>query len=277
MSLKLSYRDKVILVVLIVIVIIVGGIILFVRPKFEENNAQRVALETKQNEQKTIQEKINTLSDLQAGILIRLKDINAYQEIFYSEGKNYEMDQLFWSLTDEAGLDTSTLTFETSSEDLVDYLFNPEIGLLMYDMKVNADLYNALPIELYNYMNGVEAESMGSVPIGVTSYAVTFDNLLTWDRLSQFLDLVADSNKSVYVTSVSRSGDAPGEGGASINVKIYHIVPMDTEAVKKAEEDIANAEGLTLPDITNLTLSDVAVAPAAAVDPAAVTTVAPAA
>jgi hypothetical protein len=264
MSLKLSYRDKVILVVVIVLVIIVGGIILFVRPKFEETNAQRVALEAKQNEQKTIQTKIDTLTELQKNILVRIKDIDAYQEIFYAEGKNYEMDQLFLSLSDEAGLEIGTLNFETASEDLVNYYYTPEVGLLMYDTKVNADLYNALPIELYNYMNGVKPEPMGTVPIGVTQYNVSFDRLNTWNQLSQFLDLVADSNKSVYVTTVSRNGDTPGEGGADIDVKIYHIVPMDTEAVKKAEEDIAKAEGLTLPDVTNLTVADLVIEPAAA-------------
>ncbi|MDR0992149.1 MAG: hypothetical protein LBL87_04530 [Ruminococcus sp.] len=273
MSIKLSYRDKVILIVLIVLVIIVGGIILFVRPQFEKTNAERAALEAKQTEQKTIQEKIDTLSVLQAGILVRIKDIDAYQEIFYTEGKNYEMDQLFASLAEEAGVDIASLTFETSSEDLVDYLFNPSVGLLMYDTKVNADLYNALPIELYNYMNGVEAVSMGTVPIGVTTYNVSFEQLRTWDQLSQFLDLAAESNKSVYVTSVVRNGDNPGEDGASINVKIYHIVPMDTEAVKKAEEDIAKAEGLTLPDVSNLTVADTIIETTAAAE----TTAAPAA
>jgi hypothetical protein len=183
------------------------------------------------------------------------------------------MDQLFNSLTEEAGIDISTLTFTTSSEELIDYLYTPTEGLLMYDTKVNADLYNALPIELYNFMNGVEAESMGIVPIGVTNYDVKFGDLRTWDQLTQFLDLVEESNKSVYVTTVARAGDNPGEEGASINVKIYHIVPMDTEAVKKAEEEIAKAEGLELPDVTNLTVADTIVTTAAP----AVTTAAPAA
>jgi hypothetical protein len=173
------------------------------------------------------------------------------------------MDQLFYSLTDEAGVEISSLTFTTTSEMLTDYLYTPSQGLLMYDTKVNADLYNTLPIELYNFMNGVTAQSMGAVPIGVTNYDVTFGGLRTWDQLTQFLDLVESSNKSIYVTTVAREGDSPSEGGAAINVKIYHIVPMDTEAVKKAEEEIAKAEGLELPDVTNLTVADTIVTTAA--------------
>jgi type II secretory pathway pseudopilin PulG len=243
MSIKLNYREKVILVVLLVLTIIIGGIMIFVRPKFEENNVKAQELEAKQQEQTTIQEKIDTLRTLQINILKAIGDIDAYQEIFYTEGKHYEMEQLLHGMADEAGLDITRVEFATTFEQIQDYLFTPTVGLLMYEMKVNADLYNTLPPELYNYMNGVQAVSNGTVAVGVTNYDVELDGVRTWPQLEGFLDTAADSKKSIYVTTVTTTDGAP-EGTAKLNIKIYHIVPMDTEAVKKAEEEIAKAEEL---------------------------------
>jgi hypothetical protein len=244
MSIKLSYRDKVILVILIVLIIIIGGIMVFVRPKFEESNAKKEELDAKTKEQQTVQERINTLPVLQRQVLEAIKDIDLYQQLFYTEGKHYEMEQLFHSLIDESGLDINAMTFTTKAEDIEDYLFTPSVGLLMYDMKVNADLYNALPIELYNYMNGVQAESNGTVVIGVTEFAASFKNLRTWDQLQQFLDLVEATDKSIYITTVASEGSTPEEGNGNVNVQIYHIVPMDTLAVWNAEKAIAETEQL---------------------------------
>jgi hypothetical protein len=227
--------------VLIVLVIIIAGIVVFVRPKFELSNVQKAALDNKTTEQATIQEKIETLDDLQRQILTSITDIDAYQRIFYTEGRHYEMEQLFHSLVDESRLDILELTFATSAEQIADYLFTPSVGLLMYDMKVNADLYNALPPELYNYMNGIQAVSNGTVAVGVTTFNVTFDNLNTWQQLYGFLDASANSNKSIYITTIESNSDSPG-GTAEITVKIYHIVPMDTLAVWNAEKEIAEAQ-----------------------------------
>jgi cell division protein FtsL len=242
MSIKLSYRDKVILLVLIVLVILIAGIMLFVRPKFDQSNAKKTELDAKTTEQQTIQDKIDTLDDLQRQILTSISDINAYQQIFYTEGKHYEMEQLFQSLTDESRLDIATLDFTTNSEQIADYLFTPSVGLLMYNMKVNADLYNALPPELYNYMNGIQAVSIGSVAVGVTTYNVTFNNLNTWAPIEDFLNASAASNKSIYVTTYTRNDTTPDDGTLSTVVKIYHIVPMDTLAVWNAEKAIAEAQ-----------------------------------
>jgi cell division protein FtsL len=242
MSIKLSYRDKVILIVLIVLVILIAGVMVFVRPKFDQSNVKKTELDNKTTEQATIQEKIETLDDLQRQILTSINDIDAYQQIFYTEGKHYEMEQLFHSLIDESRLNISKLTFTTGAEQISDYLFTPSVGLLMYSMKVNADLYNALPPELYNYMNGIQAQSNGTVAIGVTSFSASFENLNTWNQLYEFLDNSANSNKSIYVTTIESRDATPDGGTADINVKIYHIVPMDTLAVWNAEKEIAEAQ-----------------------------------
>jgi uncharacterized protein YxeA len=243
MSLKLSYRDKVILIVLIVLIIIIGGIMIFVRPVFEQSNAKKEELDAKTKEQQTIQEKIDTLPELQRQVLEAIGDIDLYQQLFYTEGKSYEMEQLFHSLVDNAGLDMNEVEFSTQGEEIEDYIFTPSVGLLMYEMKVNADLYNALPEELYNFMNGVQAESNGSVVIGATSFEAKFRNLRNWQQLEQFLTIVDEADKSIYVTVVESASDAPEEGEAEISVIIYHIVPMDTLAVWNSEKAIAEAEG----------------------------------
>jgi uncharacterized protein YxeA len=250
MSIKLSYRDKVILIVLIVLVIIIGGVMVFVRPVFEQSNAKKEELDAKTKEQQTVQEKIDTLDDLQREILVAIGDIDTYQKLFYTEGKSYEMEQLFHSLTDQAGLDISEVTFSTEAEDIEDYLFTPSVGLVMYDMKVNADLYNALPVELYNYMNKVQAQSRGTVLIGVSNFNAKFKNLNTWNELEQFLRLVDEADKSIYVTTVESTSDNPEEGEGEVDVKIYHIVPMDTLAVWNSEKSIAEAEKLKWEEIS---------------------------
>jgi uncharacterized protein YxeA len=251
MSIKLSYRDKVILIVLIVLVIIIGGVMVFVRPVFDQSNAKKEELDIKTKEQHTVQEKIDTLDDLQRQVLEAIGDIDTYQKLFYTEGKNYEMEQLFHSLVDNAGLDISEVTFSTEPEDIEDYLFMPSVGLIMYDMKVNADLYNALPQELYDYMNQVQARSRGTVVIGVTNFNAKFKNLTNWRQLEQFLSIVDEADKSIYVTTVQSKSDTPEEGDGEVDVKIYHIVPMDTLAVWNSEKSIAETEGLDWAAISN--------------------------
>jgi hypothetical protein len=250
MTIKLNYREKVILIVLVVAVIIIGGIMIFARPKFEENNVKSQELETKREERDTIQAKIETLPTLQRNILAAIGDIDAYQQLFYTEGTHYEMEQLFHGMADEANLDIKNISFSTTFEQIQDYLFTPSVGLLMYEMKVNADLYYTLPPELYNFMNGVQAVSAGSVGVGVTNYDVSFQNVRSFEQIFTFLDTAASSEKSVYITTFGRDTDTPEEGEVSMNVKIYHIVPMDTEAVRAAEKAIADAEGLDWAAIT---------------------------
>ena len=63
---KLSYRDKVIFVAAIVIIIIIAGIFLFIKPKFEEMNYAKAALQAKETEQAGVEAKINTLPDIVA-------------------------------------------------------------------------------------------------------------------------------------------------------------------------------------------------------------------
>ena len=82
---KLSYRDKVIFVAAIVIIIIVAGIFVFIKPKFEEMNYAKSALQAKQSEQADVEAKINTLPDIVAALKSAAQDVGEIQEYFMPE------------------------------------------------------------------------------------------------------------------------------------------------------------------------------------------------
>ena len=64
MSMKLSYRDKVIIIVVAVLVILGVGIFCFAKPKYESLQVSKQRLAAKEDEQQQVDAKIATLDGL---------------------------------------------------------------------------------------------------------------------------------------------------------------------------------------------------------------------
>lgn len=235
---KLSYRDKVIFVVAIVIVIIVAGIFLFIKPKFEEMNRAKLALEKKQSEQADVEAKINSLSDIVAQLKATAQNVEEVQEYFMVEQDPYLNEQYVREIL---GNNVSTLGMETrytTVSDLKEYVVNPE-NVVSYDLLINGDLYNELPQEVYDNYNKVGNKEGGKIKIGVTSMNISYRDKVDYSGIYKFIDAVKDNGKTIIITDFAKGEDpeAETEITGTVQLVMYSIYPLNVEKVMEENEE----------------------------------------
>ena len=96
MSMKLSYRDKVIIIVVAVLVILGVGIFCFAKPKYESLQVSKQRLAAKEDEQQQVDAKIATLDGLKKQLEDNIDAIVEDQKQFLSEketGETYEISK----------------------------------------------------------------------------------------------------------------------------------------------------------------------------------------
>lgn len=234
---KLSYRDKVIFVAAIVIVIIIVGIFVFIKPKFEEMNYAKRALEQKQSEQADVEAKINTLPDIVATLKSTAQDVGELQEHFMEEQDPYLNEQYVREIL---GSNVTTLgmsTQYTSADDLEQYVVNAQ-NVAACDLFINSDLYNELPQEVYDAYNKANKRTGGSCIIGVTTMNVSYRDRTDYSGLYKFIDAVKDDGKTIIITGFSKGEDETGatEVESSVNLKLYSIYYLDTDKVMEESD-----------------------------------------
>jgi Tfp pilus assembly protein PilO len=242
---KLSYRDKIIALVLTVVLILVGGAIFIVKPQIEKFNAIKLTLAAKEQEKTTVETKIATFDTIQAAILSSLNDIEANQEPFYTEQRVFEMEQLFHSYCDEAAMNINSITLSLSAKNLEADQYTPENDIIVYPLKMNADLYNTLPQEVRDIADNVAAPERAAVEVGAMDISVTFSGITYWDDMQSFIDIISGLNRTIIINSLSLGTAATEESSGTVNCQltIYNIVPMDVTAVIDNERSIAQENG----------------------------------
>lgn len=236
---KLSYRDKVIFVVAIVLIIIIVGIFVVIKPKFEEMNRAKLALENKQAEQADVQSKMDTLPDIVKQIKAVAQEIGEIQEVFMDEQDPYLNEQF---VRDILGNNVDTLSMNTeytAASNLEEYLVEAK-NIVSYDLLINGDLYSELPQEVYDNYNNVRPAGASKIVIGVTRMTVGYRDALDYSGIYRFVDAVKDNGKTLIITSFTRGEDTDGgepEIEQSLSLEIYSIYPLNVEKVMEESEE----------------------------------------
>ena len=235
---KLSYRDKVIFVAAIVIIIIVAGIFVFIKPKFEEMNYAKSALQAKQSEQADVEAKINTLPDIVAALKSAAQDVGEIQEYFMPEQDPYLNEQYVREILGNNVTVRGMNTQYTSADDIEQYVVNAQ-NIAACDIFIDSDLYNELPQEVYDAYNKANKRTGGSSIIGVTSMTVDYRDKMDYSGLYKFIDAVKEDGKTIIVTEFNKGEDEQGtaEVEGSINLKIYSIYYLDTDKVMEESDE----------------------------------------
>jgi hypothetical protein len=246
--LKLSYRDKVIAIVITVVLLIAAGAVFIVNPQLEKYQAKQLEVEAKEAEKLTIEEKIATLDDIQMNIIRSAYDIGDLQEPFYLEQYHYELEQLFHEYVDEAGAEINSISFSVGTEKITANQYMPSYNILAYTMKMNADLYGELPVDVMNIYNQVKLAEKPTVDIGVFKINVTLGGLLTWEDFRPFVDEIFDLERTILINNASPviAADPNSENtqpAIATNLTLYTIVPMDRDTVVQNELDTAESHG----------------------------------
>lgn len=235
---KLSYRDKVIFVAAIVIVILVAGIFLFIKPKFESMNYAKLALDAKKSEESDVKAKIDTLPDIIASLKTTAQDVGEVQEYFLETQDPYLNEQYVREILGNNVTTLSMNTQYTEADDLEEYVVNPT-NVVSYDLRMNSDLYNELPQEVYDNYNKVGKREGSSIVIGVTTMSVGYRDKVDYSGIYKFIDAVKDAGKTVIVTEFARGEDEQNatQLESSINLKLYSISYLNVDKVMEESDE----------------------------------------
>ena len=215
MSMKLSYRDKVIIIVLAVLVVLGVGIFTFIKPKFADLQASEDRLTAKEAERDDVQSKMET------------------QKQFMSErdyGETYQISKYLMDKLHPAGIEITGISLDRlTSTQLEAYTYNKYA--VAYPMKINADIAGKLPPEVgYAYEGGYPA-APASVAVGGTVVTVSY-TCTNNDGVFDAIQSVADNEENIYLQSVSASYKDEGktEDGkieGDMVIEIYEVYTMD--------------------------------------------------
>lgn len=247
MNMKLSYRDKVIFIVAIVIIIIVAGIFLFIKPKFEEISSAEYALEQKQAERDEIDIKIASLPMIIENLKDIAEEIGEKQPLFLEEQDPYLNETYIREALSNVDI-TSMTTEYTTAANLGRYIVNPA-HILTYDNKMNADLYNELPQEVWDKYNGVQREAFPGVIIGTTNMTFTIKSDIALRDAYAVMDRLAEDEKAIILNTVSTDATEPetGEGAptdrdVTYDITMYSVFPLNVEQVLQETDEIKPIE-----------------------------------
>ena len=101
MSMKLSYRDKVIIIVVSVLVVLGVGIFCFAKPKYEDLQVAKERLAAKEDEKAQVEAKMGTLEGLKKQLEESVDAVVKDQEKFLSEkeyGETYQISKYLMEL-----------------------------------------------------------------------------------------------------------------------------------------------------------------------------------
>ena len=246
MNMKLSYRDKVIFIVAIIVIILVAGFFLLIKPKFEEIEVAQNNYETKVAEREAVDAKIGTLPTIVGSLKDAATAVGEIQGIFLEEQDPY-LNEIYIreALAGENLTFSAMSTSYTQAGAINRYVVSPE-HLLVYENKMNTDLYHELPEELYDMYNGVPAESYPDAVIGVTTMTFTYLS----DSIEQdyrIIDKLAADEKTIILNTISSEAasavaDPEAERETTCNITMYSIFPLNVEQVLQESDEVTIAE-----------------------------------
>lgn len=246
MSLKLSYRDKVIFIVVMVILVLVAGFFLFIKPKFAQVESAKSTLETKQQEKADIDAKIDTLPGIIDNLKAAAEEIEDEQKIFMDEGHPYVNETYIREALKSLNIDITAMSTDYTTANSLERYYIGKEHILAYENKMNADLYNELPQEVYDKYNEVAAPSYPGAIVGVTNMTVTFDSSVTsLQPIYDVMDRIAEDEKAIILNTVSTDQNAESDDAnrsTTVNLTMYSIFPLNVEKVQQETTDIPPIE-----------------------------------
>lgn len=252
MSMKLSYRDKVIIIVVAVLVILGVGIFCFAKPKYEDLQVAKQRLAAKEDEQKQVEDKMGTLDDLKKQLETQINAIVDDQDKFLSEkdtGETYQISKyLMETLSPISGFNITGLKMDPlDSKDLEAYYYNKKA--ISYPLKINGDIANKLPPEVGYATDGSWPDAPASVKVGGTVATVSYECNNDAELLDA-IQLIADNEKNIYLLTFSGSYLQSEDAAASdepkfkgdLTIAVYEIYPLDPADIDAAPAVLTNAD-----------------------------------
>lgn len=227
---KMSYRDKCILVALIFIITVLVGGLTIVKSSVQKLNTTTVTYKQKKQEEADVKAKLATKGDLEAQIDSTYKELKKESEYFLPEMKTYQIDQyvsaFFTNLVDGEGIDAEdnsikikTLTIEEAEAQDVEYyayeLFNVE-----YELGTASDLNEArLHAMKGNTEYAVAISEPEQLVVSVVKVGVFSDNFLKYLLVC---DKIEEDGKSIVLRELAK--ESVGEDAEdTFTIYVYQL------------------------------------------------------
>lgn len=251
MSMKLSYRDKVIIIVVSVLVVLGVGIFCFAKPKYEDLQVSKERLTAKEEEKSQVEAKMGTLETLKKQLEDSIDAVVEDQEKFLSEkeyGDTYQVSKyLMESLAPISNFKITGVTMDSLAKTSLDP-YSYQKNAVAYPMKVNGDIAGKLPPEVGYAYNSSYPESPEGVDVAGTLVTVSYECENSTDILDA-VQLIADNEKNIYLRTFSGSyiedpaadPEAPKFSGDMV-IEIYEIYPLDPADMDAAPATLTGAD-----------------------------------
>jgi len=230
---KLSYREKIILIVFVVAITLVAGFFIVIKPAIAANAQYKVDLAAKQTQKAEIDQKIADAEGLKDKIkkaYDETKDISAF---FLPEMDTYQVDQYLSPYCAKNNVTITALELELAAPEEVS-AYSYELYNVLYSLKDIADINAEVPKPADPTAQPAETTAATAAPVPTSPDTLAVTNVTigisgTVEDVLKFADDIKDINKSVIITSISGKGEA-GDGKApegEITIKIFSIKTIE--------------------------------------------------
>lgn len=242
---KLSYRDKMLLLGVAAVAIILLGIFLLIKPKITEIQDDNKTLAEVQATWKEKEDKIEQIPGLQDAIIATYNDSKALSDDFADLSlveTQYKLDQFMQSSLDECNIEVTSLDLgEPSVSEISYYYFTPAVVTSsMFDAADVNGNYTAAVNEIKKESNSLSERTKESVvrtQYGVAAYAAKEDIWAFMEKINSLdTTIVIDSvNIADYTfAEEARKADPTVEEKSDVTfvISIYSVFPMDEPVVE---------------------------------------------
>lgn len=198
---KLSYRDRIILIFVSLIAIVLLGIFLGIKPLSQEIKTNRAELEKQEKALAEIQKEIDRIPVLEKDIDESYKASDQIARKFTEQREPNELDKFLQPIIDGSAFNVNSTFYpgEPSVVNLEYYYVTPNI--LTYPLAEAADLDGSLSKEAASKMLNTVVLSARSVE-GVAGSSVEFDFKAKKADIMKFIDDIKALDETIIVKSI---------------------------------------------------------------------------
>lgn len=214
---KMSYRDRMILLIVIVIALILVGIFLIVKPTTTKIAENRVTLSTVEAEQDRINGIIEQIPKLEEAIKSEYNESKTFAENFTESRATYEAEQFIQEYFNNNSVKMVSLTAnESVAEPIEFYSYAPNV--VTYPLLEAADLNGDIAIETAEklktstVLTGLEAQE-----VEMYSLEIQFNGKK--DNILKLIDDLKSVDKNIIITDLSIDDYTFGENATETSEK----------------------------------------------------------
>ena len=230
---KLSYREKIILIVFVVAITLVAGFFIVIKPAIAANAQYKVDLTAKQTQQAEIDKKIADAEGLKDKIIKAYNDTKDISAFFLPEMDTYQVDQYLSPYCAKNNVTIKSLELELATPEQAT-AYSYELYDVLYSLKDIADINAEVPKPVDATTQPAETTAVTAAPAPISPDTLAVTNVTigisgTVEDVLKFADDIKAINKSVIITSISGDGETE-EGKApegEITIKIFSIKTIE--------------------------------------------------